>query len=150
MDVNEWMSYECSDEGKCTHNIRNSSTRSHPSEGENRTSNRSKNCKCVYTLELEIERRKKNQQHSYNNCISWQKLYGVKTVERFQQHCLLCIFLVFYILYFNANLENRSLETFELYRHFVLYFCWIFRNCPWLGLINHGLSKGRWLWNSLE
>ena len=46
MDVNEWMSYECSDEGTCTQNIRNSSTRSHPSEEENRTRNRSKNCKC--------------------------------------------------------------------------------------------------------
>jgi hypothetical protein len=27
MDVNEWISYECSDEGPCTSNIRNSSTR---------------------------------------------------------------------------------------------------------------------------
>jgi hypothetical protein len=25
MDVNEWISYECSDEGTCTPNIRNSS-----------------------------------------------------------------------------------------------------------------------------
>jgi hypothetical protein len=30
-----------------TQNIRNSSTRSHPSEGEKRTRNRSKNCKCI-------------------------------------------------------------------------------------------------------
>jgi hypothetical protein len=45
--VNEWISYECSDEaaGTCTPNIRNSSTRSHASEGENRTRIRSKNCK---------------------------------------------------------------------------------------------------------
>ena len=34
MDVNEWMSYECSDEGTHTQNIRNSSTRSHASEEE--------------------------------------------------------------------------------------------------------------------
>jgi hypothetical protein len=34
MDVNEWISYECSDEGTCTPNIRNSSTRSHASEEE--------------------------------------------------------------------------------------------------------------------
>jgi hypothetical protein len=37
MDVKEWMNYECSDEGTCTPNIRNSSTLSHASEGENRT-----------------------------------------------------------------------------------------------------------------
>jgi hypothetical protein len=37
MDVNEWMSYECSDEGTNTQNIHNSSTRLHPSEEENRT-----------------------------------------------------------------------------------------------------------------
>ena len=46
MDVNEWMSYECSDEGTYTQNVRNSSTRSHPSEEENRTRNLSKNGKC--------------------------------------------------------------------------------------------------------
>jgi hypothetical protein len=35
MDVKEWMSYECADEsGTHTHNIRNSSTRSHLSEEE--------------------------------------------------------------------------------------------------------------------
>jgi hypothetical protein len=34
MDVNEWMSYECSDEGTYTQNIRNSSTHSHASEEE--------------------------------------------------------------------------------------------------------------------
>ena len=44
MDVNEWMSYECSDEGTYTQNIHNSSTRSYTSEEENRTWNRSKNC----------------------------------------------------------------------------------------------------------
>jgi hypothetical protein len=43
MDVNEWMSYECSDEGPYTQNIHNSSTRSHPSEEENRSGNRSGN-----------------------------------------------------------------------------------------------------------
>jgi hypothetical protein len=72
MDVNEWISYECSDErvacsqpeisfplqifgwglhaeqaideGTCsTPNIRNSSTHSHASEGENRTRNRTRN-----------------------------------------------------------------------------------------------------------
>ena len=37
MDVNEWMSYECSGEGMYTRNIHNSSTPSHPSEEENRT-----------------------------------------------------------------------------------------------------------------
>ena len=37
MDVNEWMNYECSDEGTYTQNIRNSSIRLHPSEEENRT-----------------------------------------------------------------------------------------------------------------
>jgi hypothetical protein len=36
MDVNEWMSYEYSNEGTHTQNIHNSSTRSHPSEEENR------------------------------------------------------------------------------------------------------------------
>ena len=34
------------DEGAYTQIIHNSSTRSHPSEGENRNRNRSKNCKC--------------------------------------------------------------------------------------------------------
>jgi hypothetical protein len=52
MDVNEWISYECSDEGTCTPNIHNSSTRSHPSEGENRTRNRSKSCKCKRAFTL--------------------------------------------------------------------------------------------------
>ena len=42
MHVNEWISYECSDEDTQTQIIRNSSTRSHASEGENRTRNRSK------------------------------------------------------------------------------------------------------------
>jgi hypothetical protein len=32
IDVNEWTSYECSDEGTCTPNICNSSTRSHQKE----------------------------------------------------------------------------------------------------------------------
>jgi hypothetical protein len=50
MDVNEWVSYECSDEGTYAKNIYNSSTRSHPPEGENRTRNRSKNCKCKPAL----------------------------------------------------------------------------------------------------
>jgi hypothetical protein len=40
MDVNEPINYECSDEGTCTPNIRNSSTRSHALEGGNRTRNR--------------------------------------------------------------------------------------------------------------
>ena len=39
MDVNEWISYEFSDEGACTPNIHNLFTRSHQSEGENRTRN---------------------------------------------------------------------------------------------------------------
>ena len=42
MDVNEWMSYKFSDEGTCTQNTHNSSTRSHPSEEEHRARNRSK------------------------------------------------------------------------------------------------------------
>ena len=54
MDVNEWISYECSDEGTCTPNIHNSSTRSHPSEGENRTRNRSKSCKCKRAFTLHV------------------------------------------------------------------------------------------------
>jgi hypothetical protein len=37
MDVNEWMSYESSDEGTCTQNINSSSTRSHASEEQNRS-----------------------------------------------------------------------------------------------------------------
>jgi hypothetical protein len=49
-----------------------------------------------------VQRWKKSQ-HSYNNCISWQKLYYVSSISC----CLLCIFLLFYILYFNTNLENR-------------------------------------------
>ena len=36
MDVNEWTSYECSDEGTYTQNSDNPSTRSHPSAVENR------------------------------------------------------------------------------------------------------------------
>ena len=36
MDVNEWMSYECSEYVFPHLNIHNSSTRSHPSEEENR------------------------------------------------------------------------------------------------------------------
>jgi hypothetical protein len=34
MDVNEWISCECSEVGTCTPNIGNSSTHSHASEGE--------------------------------------------------------------------------------------------------------------------
>jgi hypothetical protein len=49
MHVNEWISDECSDEGTCIPKIRNSSTRSHALEGENRSRNRSKNCKCIQT-----------------------------------------------------------------------------------------------------
>ena len=47
MDVNEWISYECSDEGTCTPNICTSSTRSHASEGEYCSRNHSKKCKCI-------------------------------------------------------------------------------------------------------
>jgi ribonuclease PH len=54
MDVNEWISYECSDEGTCTRNIRYSSTRSHAAKGENRTRNRSENCKCKQALRFVI------------------------------------------------------------------------------------------------
>jgi hypothetical protein len=39
MNANEWKSYECSDEGKYTQNIQNTSTRSHASEEENRSKN---------------------------------------------------------------------------------------------------------------
>jgi hypothetical protein len=46
MDVNEWMSYEPSDEGTSTQNIHQSSTRSHASEEENR----SENCKCKWVF----------------------------------------------------------------------------------------------------
>ena len=44
MHVNEWMRYECSDEGAYTQNINNSSTGSHRSEEENRPRTRSKKC----------------------------------------------------------------------------------------------------------
>jgi hypothetical protein len=48
MDVNEWMSYECTDEGRDegTHvqNIHYSSTRSDTSEEENRTVTRNRKC----------------------------------------------------------------------------------------------------------
>ena len=50
MDVNEWMSYESSDEGRCTQNIHHSSSRSHTSEDENRTRNRSKDCTSVKAM----------------------------------------------------------------------------------------------------
>ena len=56
MDVNEWMNCECSDEGAYTPNIRNSSTHSHTSEGENRTRNRSENCKCQRTFKVQTHR----------------------------------------------------------------------------------------------
>jgi hypothetical protein len=52
MDVNECISYECSDEGTCTPTIHNSYTRSHASEGENRTRNHSKKCKCKRVLTI--------------------------------------------------------------------------------------------------
>jgi hypothetical protein len=52
MDVNEWMSYECSDEGSCTQNIHNPSTRSHASEEENRN----KNCKCKQAFTVDLSR----------------------------------------------------------------------------------------------
>jgi hypothetical protein len=45
-DVNEWMSYKCSDKYTYTQNIHNSSIRLHPSEEENCTRTRSENCKC--------------------------------------------------------------------------------------------------------
>ena len=44
---------------------------------------------------LEKSRLKKYEQHSYNNCISWQKLYSVKEfkiknlLKRFQQYIML-------------------------------------------------------------
>jgi hypothetical protein len=41
--------YECSDEGTCTPNIRNSFTCSHASQ-ENHTRNLSKNCECKQAL----------------------------------------------------------------------------------------------------
>jgi hypothetical protein len=46
MHVNEWMSYECLDEGTHTQNIRYSFTHSHASEEENCIRNRNKRCKC--------------------------------------------------------------------------------------------------------
>jgi hypothetical protein len=48
MDVNEWMSYESSDEGTHTQNIHYLATRSHPSEEENRNENFK--CKGSFTL----------------------------------------------------------------------------------------------------
>jgi hypothetical protein len=58
MDVNEYMSYECSEymyQWYVLHlNIRNFSTHSHSSEEENRTYNRSKNCKCKRALKLQL------------------------------------------------------------------------------------------------
>ena len=60
MDVNEWMSYECSDEGTYIHNIHNSSTRSHASEDENRTRYRSKNCKCKRKTGLKVRTPNRN------------------------------------------------------------------------------------------
>ena len=54
MDVNEWMSYVCSDEGTNIHNIHNSSTRSHASEDENRTRYRSKNLRACQTAKLRL------------------------------------------------------------------------------------------------
>jgi hypothetical protein len=46
MNVKEWMSYECLDE---VHILRTLMARSHPSEEENHTRNRSKSCKCKRT-----------------------------------------------------------------------------------------------------
>ena len=46
MDVNEQMSDECSNEGTLSQTIHNSFTRSHPSEEENPTTNRSKDWEC--------------------------------------------------------------------------------------------------------
>jgi hypothetical protein len=46
------MSYECSDEGTCTQNIRNSSTPSHPSEEENRTKIEIFLCLVIFRVEL--------------------------------------------------------------------------------------------------
>jgi hypothetical protein len=47
MNVSEWMSYECSDEGTYyTQNNDDSSTRSHPLEVENRSKNRK--CKLAF------------------------------------------------------------------------------------------------------
>jgi hypothetical protein len=46
MDVNE--TYECSDEGTHTQNIRSSPTRSHASEEENRTRNQQENLQVYY------------------------------------------------------------------------------------------------------
>ena len=50
VDVNEWMSYECSDEGTYTQNIHNPSTLSHVSEDENRLGNHSKYCRCKWAF----------------------------------------------------------------------------------------------------
>ena len=63
MDVNEWMSYECWDEFTYTQDIRNLSTRSHLSEEENRTRNRSN--------------RNKKPQHNYlfSAVVSFQTHY---------------------------------------------------------------------------
>ena len=54
MYVNEWMSYECSDEDTHTQSIHNLFTRSHPLEEENCIRNRSKNCKCKRALTSEM------------------------------------------------------------------------------------------------
>ena len=50
MDVNKQLSDECSEYVYPHLNIHNSSTRSHPSEEENRTRNHGKNCKCKQDL----------------------------------------------------------------------------------------------------
>jgi hypothetical protein len=58
MDVNEWMSYECTDEGRDegTHvqNIHYSSTRSDTSEEENRTVTRNRKCWQVLKLRAHL------------------------------------------------------------------------------------------------
>jgi hypothetical protein len=55
------------------------------------------------------------QQHSCNNCISWQKLYKVNKFKIKRTYlndfssiscCLLCIFFLFYILYLNTSLKS--------------------------------------------
>ena len=71
-------SYECSVEGTHTQNIRNPSTRSHPSEVENRTRNRSKNCMCkqaftgtrsFFTTLLNKSQRERVNIRIFRNCM---------------------------------------------------------------------------------
>jgi hypothetical protein len=84
MHVNEWICYECSDEGTCTPNIRNSSTRSHALEGGNRSRNHSKNCKCKRAVLKAFENNADVSAFVFQDAVTQEEL--IILIQNFGEH----------------------------------------------------------------